>query len=148
MLSHTRIASVDERARSRFGLLGGLAAGAGLLLAIAVGCSSSSPSSPPGSSVSPGNGLCGNGIIDPNEVCDGANLGNATCGSVTMGAFPVGVLTCSSCQLDMSSCTSGAPGAGGGVGTSGTPGTSGYPSVGTGGGPSTSNGGTPGQGGF
>lgn len=40
------------------------------------------------------NGTCGNGVIDPGEVCDGSNLGNETCASETMGSEPFGTLFC------------------------------------------------------
>jgi hypothetical protein len=55
---------------------------------------------------------CGNGIIDPGELCDGANLGGETCGSATMNSAPVGTLACTrGCFPDTSSCRS--PGSGG-----------------------------------
>lgn len=48
---------------------------------------------------------CGDGVIDPtlDEVCDGGNLGGATCASV--GDFDGGALACSAtCGFDTSSC--------------------------------------------
>ena len=48
---------------------------------------------------------CGDGMIDGTEVCDGAQLGVATCKSL---GFTGGTLACSAaCQLDASMCDSG-----------------------------------------
>jgi hypothetical protein len=44
---------------------------------------------------------CGNGVIDPGEECDGANLGGATCGGCA------GTPTCTGCRLNHASCTDG-----------------------------------------
>jgi hypothetical protein len=53
---------------------------------------------------------CGNGVIDDGEVCDGADLGGATC-QATVGAG--GTLACtSSCTLDTTGCTLGGCGDG------------------------------------
>lgn len=65
-----------------------------------------------------GGPVCGNGIIEPGEACDGQNLGNETCSSVTMGSEPNGYLLCSGCVFNTSACTvypgtGGIPGAGG-----------------------------------
>ncbi len=50
-------------------------------------------------------GICVNGVVDPGEACDGANLVHATCASL---GFTGGTLACSaSCQFDVSSCTGG-----------------------------------------
>jgi hypothetical protein len=79
--------------------------------------------------------LCGNGKLDSGEQCDGNKLNGATCGSVTMGSRPNGVLSCSDrCRLDASKCTgSGNGGTGGGPnGTGGRPNNGGRPN-GTGG---------------
>lgn len=38
--------------------------------------------------------LCGNGVIDPGEVCDQSDLGGATCGDATAGAAEFGTLAC------------------------------------------------------
>ncbi|HEY2773212.1 MAG TPA: DUF1566 domain-containing protein [Candidatus Binatia bacterium] len=47
--------------------------------------------------------LCGNGLIDPGEECDGNNLAGATC--VTEGSIG-GTLVCSpNCLLDTSGCS-------------------------------------------
>jgi hypothetical protein len=48
---------------------------------------------------------CGNGNIDGGETCDGGNFGGATCSSVTGGARPNGSLSCNSCSIDSSACT-------------------------------------------
>jgi hypothetical protein len=49
---------------------------------------------------------CGNGVIEGDEVCDGADLGGASCASVG-GGFTGGELACSTeCELDTSGCTS------------------------------------------
>lgn len=46
---------------------------------------------------------CGNGVIDPGESCDGAELGDATCEGQ---GYPGGTLACdASCGLDISKCT-------------------------------------------
>jgi hypothetical protein len=45
---------------------------------------------------------CGNGVLDPGEECDGANLGGATCGGCA------GTPSCNaSCRIDTSGCTNG-----------------------------------------
>ena len=44
---------------------------------------------------------CGNGKLDPAELCDGALLGGKTC--KTQG-FTGGVIGCSSCALDLQAC--------------------------------------------
>ena len=76
----------------------------------------------PGSIVSGGSGvsggtvpapvtLCGNGIIDEGEQCDGSNLGSETCTNLGEGD---GVLMCSaSCAYDTSMCTQTQPAPGG-----------------------------------
>src|SRR5262245_24710626 len=45
--------------------------------------------------------LCGNGVLDPGEQCDGSNFGSFTCPS------PGGALLCTSdCKIDFSECPS------------------------------------------
>jgi len=45
---------------------------------------------------------CGNGVLDPGEECDGANLGGATCGGCA------GTPSCTAgCKIDRSGCTNG-----------------------------------------
>lgn len=47
--------------------------------------------------------VCGNGVIDEGEACDGANMGGKTCQDVFKGL--VGVLRCDdSCEWDVSGC--------------------------------------------
>ena len=47
-------------------------------------------------------GLCGNGVIDPGEDCDGADLGGQTCQSQGFGS---GTLACGpGCSFDTSGC--------------------------------------------
>ncbi|TVQ99889.1 MAG: hypothetical protein EA398_11850 [Deltaproteobacteria bacterium] len=46
--------------------------------------------------------LCGNGVLDPGESCDGADLGGVTCGSL---GFDGGTLACTAeCAFDTSGC--------------------------------------------
>ena len=57
--------------------------------------------------------LCGNGVINTGEECDGSNLAGQTC--VTRG-FISGSLTCNSnCTINTSQCVSGGGGGGGGA---------------------------------
>jgi len=44
---------------------------------------------------------CGNGIIEGNEECDGADLEGKTCESLT---YPGGTLVCTKCKLNISGC--------------------------------------------
>jgi hypothetical protein len=47
--------------------------------------------------------LCGNGVLDPGEACDGTELGGKDCASQ---GFDGGVLACTDgCELDVSGCT-------------------------------------------
>jgi len=47
--------------------------------------------------------VCGNGLVESGEECDGTDLGGATCGGAGCSG---GVPTCTaSCTLDLSSCT-------------------------------------------
>lgn len=67
-----------------------------------------------------GTALCGNGVIDPGELCDGPNLNGETCATVTMNAMPGGTLGCSlGCNFDTRNCTGGVGGAGGSGGMGG-----------------------------
>lgn len=46
--------------------------------------------------------ICGNGILEPGEQCDGTNFGSITC---EIFGYPPGELTCSSsCRIDISQC--------------------------------------------
>ena len=69
--------------------------------------------------------VCGDGVIEPGEDCDGVALGGATCASVTMGSQSNGSLKClATCMFDRSGCqgagvatgTGGASSTGGGAG--------------------------------
>jgi len=54
-----------------------------------------------------GGAVCGNGVRESGETCDGADLGGSTC--VSLG-FTGGLLRCSaSCGWDTSGCTHNAP---------------------------------------
>ena len=49
--------------------------------------------------------VCGNGVVELGEACDGEELGNATCISLDYGS---GTLACSSvCTYDISGCVVG-----------------------------------------
>jgi hypothetical protein len=66
--------------------------------------------------------MCGNGVIEGTEQCDGADMNGATCDSLGMG---MGTLACSSCTYDTSMCMMGPPapptaGSGGGAAGSGS----------------------------
>jgi hypothetical protein len=86
----------------------------------------------------PGEPQCGNGAIDPQEQCDGANLNGETCATATMNALPNGTLACSpTCTLDTTGCRgadAGAGGSGGTMGAGGSPATGGSPAAGGSGG--------------
>jgi hypothetical protein len=79
--------------------------------------------------------LCGNGRLDPGEICDGSII-MGTCSSATMGAYPNGTLACSTtCQVVTTKCTrnggsGGVTGTGGGVGRGGSVGVAGNPGTG------------------
>lgn len=61
--------------------------------------------------------VCGNGILETGEQCDGANLGGAVC---TIWGYTGGILTCTpTCIFNLSGCTSGGGGSGGGGGGGG-----------------------------
>jgi hypothetical protein len=54
--------------------------------------------------------VCGNGVKETGEQCDGGDLGGESC--ITLG-FSGGTLACTgSCQFDTSACTGGCPGLG------------------------------------
>ncbi|MBN1654595.1 MAG: hypothetical protein JXA30_12565 [Deltaproteobacteria bacterium] len=69
--------------------------------------------------------VCGNGLIEEYEECDGADLGRATCASF---GYDRGMLSCaadctfdvSMCELDFSGGSGGIAGAGGAGGSAGT----------------------------
>lgn len=63
---------------------------------------------------STGASLCGNGVIDIGEECDGANLASQTC--ISRG-FESGPLSCDpSCTINTTQCVSASSGGGGGGG--------------------------------
>ena len=47
--------------------------------------------------------LCGNGVVDPGEECDGSHFGMSTCDSLVPGSK--GELRCDACVIDTSGCT-------------------------------------------
>ena len=53
----------------------------------------------------PAGAVCGNGVRDGNEACDGNDLGGQTCASVTGGFVTGGTLTCNpDCTLNTDDC--------------------------------------------
>jgi len=50
----------------------------------------------------PGNTDCGNGVREPGEQCEGADLGGQTCEGLGLGS---GALSCTSCLFDTSGCS-------------------------------------------
>lgn len=51
-------------------------------------------------------GDCGNMVLDAGEMCDGFDVGTATCASVSMQATPFGTLACTaSCEFDTTGCS-------------------------------------------
>jgi hypothetical protein len=89
-----------------------------------------------GGGTPPQGALCGNGVIDPGESCDGTNLQGETCYSATMGSSAYGTLSCSGCMFNLSGCYGGSvgiggqAGAGGSFGFAGSPGTAGAAGMG------------------
>jgi hypothetical protein len=54
--------------------------------------------------------LCGNGIVEAGEDCDGRDLQRVTCAEATMSPGAVGTLTCNAdCTFNVSGCALGAP---------------------------------------
>jgi len=49
--------------------------------------------------------VCGNGVVEGAELCDGSNLAGQTCESL---GFSGGTLACSGCTFDTSACVAGA----------------------------------------
>jgi hypothetical protein len=53
----------------------------------------------------PAHAVCGDGVRDGTEACDGADLGTSTCTTVTGGFAPGGTLVCNpDCTLDTTDC--------------------------------------------
>lgn len=74
---------------------------------------------------------CGNGRVEGNEECDGPDLASETCLTATLGAQPLGTLSCTkSCTFDTTRCIAPPPGQGG---TGGYPATGGRGGYGSGG---------------
>ena len=48
-------------------------------------------------------GICGDGVININEQCEGSDFGGLGC--TDFDGFPSGSLSCNGCQIDTSSCT-------------------------------------------
>lgn len=73
--------------------------------------------------------ICGNGILDAGEQCDGGDLAGNSCGSLGLGG---GALSCNAeCTYDTSACAPlGGGGGGGGGGSPGNPEDCGNPSGG------------------
>ncbi len=57
---------------------------------------------------SPPSQVCGNGIIEGTEQCDGANLNGQTCAS-RLGAGYTGTLSCSNCTFNTAACIAPTP---------------------------------------
>ena len=57
--------------------------------------------------------ICGDGIIDSGEQCDGSNFGGQTCAGL---GYTTGILGCNNCNFDTSNCIT-VTGGGGGAGT-------------------------------
>jgi hypothetical protein len=52
-----------------------------------------------------GKGVCGNGKIEGDELCDGENLNNETCATLADGLYTKGTLSCTKkCVFDISMC--------------------------------------------
>lgn len=130
-----------KSAGTRYGFMVLLAAG---LFAACGGSESNEGGNSSGEGDSGGGGLplCGNGLLDEGETCDGAVYrGGATCSAATMGSRPTGSLSCVACLVNSSACTSAATGAGGAApGVGGSPGTGGTGGPGTGARPGTGGG--------
>jgi hypothetical protein len=48
--------------------------------------------------------VCGNGVIDDGEECDGDLLDDNTCEDLCSESAPDGVLTCTDCRFDFIGC--------------------------------------------
>lgn len=73
--------------------------------------------------------VCGNNIVEGIELCDGTNLQNESCSTVSMMALPFGSLACTrTCVFDTSGCfgNGGAGGIGGMMGQGATFGAGGF----------------------
>jgi hypothetical protein len=75
-------------------------------LVAATSCVATELAGPTGSCSTSAEFLCGNGVVDPGEVCDQSDLDGATCNSATSGAKLFGALDCAAdCKaFDTSGC--------------------------------------------
>src|SRR5258706_2190238 len=49
---------------------------------------------------------CGDGVVNPDEQCDGLNLNGSSCSAATMGSAPSGILGCkTNCRYDVRGCS-------------------------------------------
>lgn len=73
-----------------------------LLLVAAVACGDDTIAAAPAGSPDAGAAVCGNGVLEPNEECEGFDTRGATCDSLglTIGAIKCGA----DCKLDTSGC--------------------------------------------
>ena len=85
----------ELRCASVGALCGGIA---GIMCCSGLVCKTDSRNTPDASGVC---SLCGNGVINQGEECDGRLLGNATCQSF---GFPGGALSCAACSFDTTNC--------------------------------------------
>ena len=85
----------ELRCASAGALCGGIA---GVMCCSGLVCKTDSRNTPDASGVC---SLCGNGVINQGEECDGRLLGNATCQSF---GFPGGALSCAACSFDTTNC--------------------------------------------
>jgi hypothetical protein len=60
-------------------------------------------------------GVCDNGVLEPDEDCEGAEMRSTLCAELDLGD---GTLACASCRFDISDCSYSAPGGGTGGGAS------------------------------
>lgn len=71
---------------------------------------------PPGLTYNPGDpkshppGVCGNGVLEPDEECEGDQLSVADCAEITDAFYGSGPLTCADgCKFDRTACPGYAP---------------------------------------
>lgn len=74
---------------------------------------------PPGLTYNPGDpdshppGVCGNGVLEPDEECEGDEMAATDCAEITDAFYGSGPLTCADgCKFDRSACPGYAPDAG------------------------------------
>lgn len=88
---------------STSGIDDGTTSGATAVTSISASNSATLEGPPPDSGGSEGmTDLCGNGIVDGNEMCDGDDLDQQDCASLDLGT---GMISCTeTCELDLSMC--------------------------------------------